>query len=139
MLNYVMLQQILDSFIIFDAQQTAADIGTVNIEMPVLLRVSTSSLKIPWTQSPSHIRIVPFPTREYTDDEFQSIVKTVMGTLYILGFLYPVSRLISYYVFEKEQKIREGLLCMMGLTDEVFHISWLLIYSLQVRGDPDSF
>ncbi|CAM8998692.1 unnamed protein product [Rhodiola kirilowii] len=33
-------------------------------------------------------------------------------------------------VFEKEQKIREGL-CMMGLKDEVFHISWLLIYSLQ--------
>ncbi|KAL9690400.1 hypothetical protein QQ045_010798 [Rhodiola kirilowii] len=105
------LQQILDSFIIFVAQQTAADIGTVNIEMPVLHRVSTSSLKIPWTQySPSHIRIVPFLTREYSDDEFQSIVKTVMGNI--------------------EQKIREGL-CMMGLKDEVFHISWLLIYSLQ--------
>ncbi|CAM9002500.1 unnamed protein product [Rhodiola kirilowii] len=129
--GFLTLQQILDSFIIFVAQQTAADIGTVNIEMPVLHRVSTSSLKIPWTRySPSHIRIVPFPTREYTDDEFQSIIKTVMGILYILGFLYPVSRLISYYVFEKEQKIREGL-CMMGLKDEVFHISWLLIYSLQ--------
>ncbi|CAB4317029.1 unnamed protein product [Prunus armeniaca] len=29
---------------------------------------------------PSNIRIVPFPTREYTDDEFQSIIKSVMGT-----------------------------------------------------------
>uniref|UniRef100_A0A7N0VB22 ABC transporter domain-containing protein n=1 Tax=Kalanchoe fedtschenkoi TaxID=63787 RepID=A0A7N0VB22_KALFE len=129
--GFLTLQQVLDSFIIFVAQQTADYIGTGHIEIPVTHQMPTSSLKIPWTQySPSHIRIVPFPTREYTDDEFQSIVKTVMGVLYILGFLYPVSRLISYYVFEKEQKIREGL-SMMGLKDEVFHISWLITYTLQ--------
>ncbi|KAL9667105.1 hypothetical protein QQ045_001452 [Rhodiola kirilowii] len=67
--GFLTLQQILDSFIIFVAQQTAADIGTF-----LALQVTN--------------------------------------------------------VFEKEQKIREGL-CMMGLKDEVFHISWLLIYSLQ--------
>lgn len=74
------IQQVLDSFIIFVAQQTT----DVDIEMPIVPPPSASSLKIPWTQySPSHIRIVPFPTREYTDDEFQSIVKTVMGILYV--------------------------------------------------------
>lgn len=47
----------------------------------------TDSVKIPWTQfSPSNIRIAPFPTREYTDDEFQSIVKEVMGILYVFSF-----------------------------------------------------
>jgi ATP-binding cassette subfamily A (ABC1) protein 3 len=74
--------------------------------------------------------MVPFPTREYTDDEFQSIVKSVMGLLYLLGFLFPISRLISYSVFEKEQKIREGLY-MMGLKDEIFHLSWFITYALQ--------
>lgn len=87
---------------------------------------------------------------------------------YLLGFLYPVSRLISYSVFEKvvldytleqswyvffvspkvvfyhylvhlgfvfvlslqEQKIREGLY-MMGLKDEIFHLSWFITYALQ--------
>lgn len=42
--------------------------------------------------------------------------------------------LTSFSVFvctSQEQKIREGL-SMMGLKDEVFHISWLIIYSLQV-------
>lgn len=78
------IQQVLDSFIIFAAQQTAAVTGTVNIEMPIVRPPSASSLKMPWAQySPTHIRIVPFPTREYTDDEFQSIVKTVMGILYV--------------------------------------------------------
>ncbi|XP_010421868.1 PREDICTED: ABC transporter A family member 1 isoform X2 [Camelina sativa] len=88
--------------------------------------------ELPWTLfSPSVIRMVPFPTREYTDDEFQSIVKSVMGLLYLLGFLFPISRLISYSVFEKEQKIREGLY-MMGLKDEIFHLSWFITYALQL-------
>ncbi|PRQ44758.1 putative ABC transporter, P-loop containing nucleoside triphosphate hydrolase [Rosa chinensis] len=126
--GFLTLQQALDSFIIFAAQQS----DTRNIELPTSLSSSTpSSLKVPWTRyGPSNIRIVPFPTREYTDDEFQSIIKSVMGVLYLLGFLYPISRLISYSVFEKEQKIREGLY-MMGLKDGVFHLSWFIAYALQ--------
>ncbi|CAL2271211.1 unnamed protein product [Prunus armeniaca] len=49
---------------------------------------------------------------------------------HLLGFLYPISRLISYSVFEKEQKIREGLY-MMGLEDGIFHLSWFIAYDLQ--------
>ncbi|KAI7740196.1 hypothetical protein M8C21_031110, partial [Ambrosia artemisiifolia] len=111
---FVQLQQVMDSFIIFYAQQKVPN-----------------SLKIPWSQfTPSTIRLAPFPTREYTDDEFQSIIKEVMGVLYLLGFLFPISRLISYSVFEKEQKIKEGLY-MMGLKDEIFHLSWFVTYALQ--------
>ncbi|BFG38061.1 hypothetical protein CerSpe_243350 [Prunus speciosa] len=126
--GFLTLQQVLDSFIIFAAQQS----DTKNIELPSSLPSGEpSSLKVPWTSyGPSNIRIVPFPTREYTDDEFQSIIKSVMGVLYLLGFLYPISRLISYSVFEKEQKIREGLY-MMGLEDGIFHLSWFIAYALQ--------
>nr|GEW36328.1 ABC transporter A family member 1 isoform X1 [Tanacetum cinerariifolium] len=91
----------------------------------------SNSLKIPWSQfMPSTTRLAPFPTREYTDDEFQSIIKDVMGVLYLLGFLFPISRLISYSAFEKEQKIKEGLY-MMGLKEEIFHLSWFITYALQ--------
>uniref|UniRef100_A0A803P6X4 ABC transporter domain-containing protein n=1 Tax=Cannabis sativa TaxID=3483 RepID=A0A803P6X4_CANSA len=126
--GFLTLQQILDSFIIFAAQQS--DIG--NVEPSYIHPFGeSSSLKGPLMQfTPSNIRIAPFPTREYTDDEFQSIVKKVMGVLYLLGFLYPISRLISYTVFEKEQKIKEGLY-MMGLKDEIFYLSWFIVYSLQ--------
>ncbi|CAA7057158.1 unnamed protein product [Microthlaspi erraticum] len=123
--GFLTLQQVVDSFIIFASQQ--------NIDLPVSHSSlsSASPFELQWTLfSPSKIRMVPFPTREYTDDEFQSIVKSVMGLLYLLGFLYPVSRLISYSVFEKEQKIKEGLY-MMGLKDEIFHLSWFITYALQ--------
>ncbi|KAL6987168.1 Phospholipid-transporting ATPase abca1, partial [Sarracenia purpurea var. burkii] len=115
--GFLTLQQVMDSFIIYASQQTATNLDTQDTESPSWHSFDTPPLKISWTQfSPSKIRLAPFPTREYTDDEFQSIVKKVMGVLYLLGFLYPVSRLISYSVFEKEQKIKEGLY-MMGLKD----------------------
>ncbi|XWS56284.1 hypothetical protein CRYUN_Cryun09bG0072800 [Craigia yunnanensis] len=130
--GFLTLQQVLDSFIIFAAQQTETSIASENLELKSLHSTgATSSLELPWMQfSPSNIRIAPFPTREYTDDEFQSIIKSVLGLLYLLGFLYPISRLISCTVFEKEQKIREGLY-MMGLKDGIFHLSWFITYAIQ--------
>ncbi|GFP92211.1 ABC transporter a family member 1 [Phtheirospermum japonicum] len=125
--GFLTLQQVMDSFIIFAAQQ-----NMTNSDIEELMSSSLhTQLEKPWTHfNPSNIRLAPFPTREYTDDEFQSIVKRVMGVLYLLGFLYPISRLVSYSVLEKEQKIKEGLY-MMGLKDNIFHLSWFLTYVLQ--------
>ncbi|CAJ2671488.1 unnamed protein product [Trifolium pratense] len=130
--GFLTLQQMVDSFIILIAQQPELNSNAKTVKLPLLgLSDTDFSLKVPWTQfNPTNIRIAPFPTREYTDDQFQAIVKEVMGILYLLGFLYPVSRLISYSVFEKEQKIKEGLY-MMGLKDGIFHLSWFITYALQ--------
>ncbi|XP_042485746.1 ABC transporter A family member 1 isoform X1 [Macadamia integrifolia] len=130
--GFLTLQQLVDSFIIFASQQNLTDLAEKENELPPFHSFENSSTaNLPWMHfSPSNIRIAPFPTREYTDDEFQSIIKTVMGVLYLLGFLYPISRLISYSVFEKEQKIKEGLY-MMGLKDEIFYLSWFITYSIQ--------
>nr|XP_018630849.1 ABC transporter A family member 1 isoform X1 [Nicotiana tomentosiformis] len=125
--GFLTLQQVMDSFIIYAAQETMTNL----LRLPSHSLDRDAQLKIPWTQfSPSNIRLAPFPTREYTDNEFQSIVKKVMGVLYLLGFLYPISRLISYSVLEKELKIKEGLY-MMGLKDEIFRLSWFITYAIQ--------
>ncbi|CDP14120.1 unnamed protein product [Coffea canephora] len=129
--GFLTLQQVLDSFIIFVSQQNIANLSIEERGLPQQSASIRSAVEVPWTQfSPSNISIVPFPTRQYTDDEFQSIVKKVMGVLYLLGFLYPISRLISYSVFEKEHKIKQGLY-MMGLKDEIFYLSWWITYALQ--------
>ncbi|PIA53512.1 hypothetical protein AQUCO_00900239v1, partial [Aquilegia coerulea] len=129
--GFLTLQQVLDSFIIFAAQESEINISNGRIRLPSSHSSQQNSLSLNWKNfSPSNIRIAPFPTRAYTDDEFQSIIKKVMGVLYLLGFLYPISRLISYSVFEKEKKIREGLY-MMGLKDEIFYLSWFITYLIQ--------
>lgn len=130
--GFFTLQQVLDSFIIFTAKHTGTGLSGEGSEASfVPSSPATSSVRLPWMQFiPSKIRIAPFPTREYIDDEFQSIIKSFMGVLYLLGFLYPISRLISYMVFEKEQRIKEGLF-MMGLKNEIFYLSWFITYALQ--------
>ncbi|KAM0948803.1 putative ABC transporter, AAA+ ATPase domain, ABC transporter A [Dioscorea sansibarensis] len=128
--GFLTLQKVMDSLIILLAQQNGTYFVAENLEV-ISSFGDFSHSNISWRQFiPENIRIAPFPTREYTDDEFQSIVKTVMGVLYLLGFLYPISRLISYFVFEKEYKIKEGLY-MMGLKDGIFYLSWFITYFLQ--------
>lgn len=75
----------MDSFIIYAAQETMTNL----LRLPSHSLDRDAQLKIPWTQfSPSNIRLAPFPTREYTDNEFQSIVKKVMGVLYVNSIFF---------------------------------------------------
>lgn len=84
-LLFLQLQQVLDSFIIFAAQQSESNIHANKKDPPLSYSLDMAMpLNLPWTKfSPSKIRIVPFPTRSYTDEEFQSIIKRVMGVLYV--------------------------------------------------------
>lgn len=87
---FLQIQQVMDSFIIYVSQQKMANSTTKGLGLPEQSGSIRSGLTIPWTQfSPSNINIVPFPTREYTDDEFQSIIKKVMGVLYVASDLLP--------------------------------------------------
>lgn len=73
----------VDSFVILVAQQSDLNFNAESLDLPLQgFNDSIFFLKSPWTLfNPAHIRIAPFPTREYTDDQFQSIIKKVMGIL----------------------------------------------------------
>ena len=114
--NFLQLQQVLDTFIIFSAQQT--DSTSQNIEIPsVQSSDNSSSLKLPLMQfSPSNIRIAPFPTREYTDDEFQSIIKKVMGVLYVLLEFYVFNIIAIFCLYYIDQKLMIlSLICWLSI------------------------
>ena len=77
------LQQLVDSFIILASQQSSE---TLNKHKGLFLNKSGKNMiKVnQWTKfSPVNIRVAPFPTRAYIDDEFQSIIKSVMAILYV--------------------------------------------------------
>ncbi|XP_065620852.1 ABC transporter A family member 1-like isoform X2 [Quercus suber] len=86
------LQQVLDAFIMISGQRTYST--SQIIEIPSVQSSDNASLlMLPLMQfSPSNIRIAPFLTPKYTDDEFWCL----------LGFPYPISCLISFSVFKKE-------------------------------------
>eukprot|EP00897_Mesotaenium_endlicherianum_P001210 jgi/Mesen1/1116/ME000123S00292 len=71
-----------------------------------------------YTMLPQSISVAPFPTPKYTDDHFQSIIKKVLGILYVVAFLFP------------ETGIREGMR-MMGLHNAAFHLAFFITYTVQ--------
>jgi hypothetical protein len=71
------------------------------------------------------------PTEHFKSDDFQYIIASTLGIFYMLSFLYPVSRIIRALVLEKECRIKEGMK-MMGLTDTVYNLSWLITTVLQM-------
>jgi hypothetical protein len=66
--------------------------------------------------APQHVDLLPFPTRQYTQNVFFSGVLNALTLLFVLAYIYPVSRLISAAVHEKETRMRESMLSM-GLSE----------------------
>lgn len=87
--GFLQLQQLVDSFIILASQNSAET--PVEHRGLLLNKSATNNNKgNPWSKfSPANIRVAPFPTRAYTDDEFQSIIKKVMAVLYVFFCLLP--------------------------------------------------
>lgn len=53
-----------------------------------------------------------------------------LKTEYLIVWLQIFSWMLLIFIFQ-EQKIKESLY-MMGLKDEIFHLSWFITYALQV-------
>lgn len=58
------------------------------------------------------VTFVPFPTMPYIFDPFATNVGDSVGLLFIVAFLWPVTRLVKCLVEEKELRIKEGMKMM---------------------------
>lgn len=80
------------------------------------------------TFAPQQVDFVPFPVPAYTQNIFYQIVLYPLTLLFVIAFVYPVSRLISALVQEKELKLRESMR-IMGTSDSALLGSWFLSYA----------
>ena len=80
------------------------------------------------TFAPQQVDLVPFPVPQYTQNIFYQIVLYPLTLLFVIAFVYPVSRLISALVQEKELKLRESMR-IMGTSDSALLGSWFLSYA----------
>jgi len=78
--------------------------------------------------APQRVDLAPFPSRGYTQNIFYSGVLGALTLIFVLAYTYPVSRLVSALVYEKETRMRESMLTM-GLSDSALYGSWFLTYA----------
>eukprot|EP01059_Diplonema_ambulator_P030974 TRINITY_DN5539_c0_g1_i6.p1 TRINITY_DN5539_c0_g1~~TRINITY_DN5539_c0_g1_i6.p1 ORF type:complete len:1865 (+),score=612.43 TRINITY_DN5539_c0_g1_i6:40-5595(+) len=71
----------------------------------------------------------PMPTAQYKESEFYMRAANVLPLFLSFAYIYPVSRLVSSIVLEKEERQREGML-IMGLSRRSFYASWFGTYTI---------
>eukprot|EP01064_Diplonema_japonicum_P000827 TRINITY_DN10555_c1_g1_i2.p1 TRINITY_DN10555_c1_g1~~TRINITY_DN10555_c1_g1_i2.p1 ORF type:complete len:1303 (+),score=294.14 TRINITY_DN10555_c1_g1_i2:84-3992(+) len=71
----------------------------------------------------------PMPTAQYKESEFYMRAKQILPLFLSFAYIYPVSKLVSSVVLEKEERQREGML-IMGLSRPSFYASWFLTYTI---------
>eukprot|EP00756_Hemistasia_phaeocysticola_P014714 Hpha_TRINITY_DN15354_c1_g6::TRINITY_DN15354_c1_g6_i1::g.90491::m.90491/K05643/ABCA3; ATP-binding cassette, subfamily A (ABC1), member 3 len=69
---------------------------------------------------------IPFPTAAYDESTFLDRAGGLIPLVLAFAFIYPVSRIVSGVVEEKELRLREGVL-IMGLTKSSFYGSWVFV------------
>ena len=65
------------------------------------------------------------------NDQFDLIVQFIFPLAITILYILPILRMITRIVSEKESKIRE-VMKMMGLSDTIYWLSWLIFYSIIV-------
>ncbi|GAB5368054.1 hypothetical protein AAMO2058_001284900 [Amorphochlora amoebiformis] len=73
--------------------------------------------------------LIPFPTPDYTNDNFAIFVADVIPLFFALGYIWPVTRMIKAFVEEKELRIKEGMK-IVGLYPSAHFLSWFMCYGI---------
>jgi len=122
--SFMTLQQLVDSFII-DVADGKMYKGFSSL---TYANISNSEMFQPFGAT-----FIPFPTRGYQWDEFFDYVTEVFSLAFILMYLYPVAKVLSVLVREKESRMNE-MLKMMGVAEEFIILSWYVTYAFFFLG-----
>ncbi|KAF1336800.1 Abc transporter a family member 1, partial [Globisporangium splendens] len=99
----------------------------------VFAAMSTSSreaLLKPLRQAPQPYlgaSVAPFPIDKFTSSPFYDQVKDVFALVFILAYLYMVSRVLVVFIQEKESRMRE-FMKILGVKEKAILISWYITY-----------
>jgi len=74
-----------------------------------------------------HINSIKTPT--YYEDDLPDNLQGRSNIFTIIAYVLPFLKLIYYIMYEKERKIKEGMI-MMGMSQSAFYLSWLSTYFL---------
>jgi ATP-binding cassette, subfamily A (ABC1), member 3 len=110
----------------------AAELALMNVTDPARVLLIVDDLRA-WLRSetfaPQQVDFVPFPVSPYKLNLFFQVVLPSLTLLFVMAFLFPVTRLVRALVLEKEMRLRETMRTM-GMSDAAAFLSWIATYGL---------
>uniref|UniRef100_A0AAV1TLF6 ABC transporter domain-containing protein n=1 Tax=Peronospora matthiolae TaxID=2874970 RepID=A0AAV1TLF6_9STRA len=73
--------------------------------------------------------VAPFPIKAYTSSPFYDQVSDVFAILFILSYLYSISRILVVLIQERELRLREYMK-ILGVQETAIVVSWYMTYIL---------
>ncbi|KUF95975.1 ABC transporter A family member 1 [Phytophthora nicotianae] len=89
-------------------------------------------LLVPLRQAPQSVLgsvIAPFPIDSYTSSPFYDQVSEVFSIMFIMAYLFTLSRLLVVLIEEKELRLRE-FMKILGVTEKVITMTWYATYAV---------
>ncbi|CAI5730665.1 unnamed protein product [Hyaloperonospora brassicae] len=73
--------------------------------------------------------VAPFPIRAYTSSPFYDQVSDVFAIVFVLSYLFSISRILVILIQEKELRLREYMK-ILGVKERAIVVSWYMTYIL---------
>ncbi|OWY92623.1 ABC transporter [Phytophthora megakarya] len=89
------------------------------------------TLLTPLRQAPQSMlgsTVAPFPVDDYTSSPFYDNVSTVFAIVFIMAYLFTISRILVVLIQEKELRQRE-FMKILGVTEKTIFLTWYMTYA----------
>ncbi|POM79668.1 ABCA1 lipid exporter, partial [Phytophthora palmivora] len=89
------------------------------------------ALLIPLRQAPQSMlgsTVAPFPVDDYTSSPFYANVASVFSIVFIMAYLFTISRILVVLIQEKELRQRE-FMKILGVTERTITVTWYMTYA----------
>ncbi|OWZ22804.1 ABCA1 lipid exporter [Phytophthora megakarya] len=89
------------------------------------------ALLTPLRQAPQSMlgsTVAPFPVDDYTSSPFYANVASVFSIVFIMAYLFTISRILVVLIQEKELRQRE-FMKILGVTEKTIIVTWYITYA----------
>ncbi|KAG2768753.1 hypothetical protein Pcac1_g20086 [Phytophthora cactorum] len=89
------------------------------------------ALLTPLRQAPQSMlgaTVAPFPVDHYTSSPFYDNVSSVFSIVFVMAYLFTISRILVVLIQEKELRLRE-FMKILGVTEKSIILTWYMTYA----------
>ncbi|KAK1930146.1 ABC transporter A family member 1 [Phytophthora citrophthora] len=127
-------QTLLDVFnsdsLIREAMETLS--SNISSVLDGLTNSTREILLTPLRQAPQSMlgsTVAPFPVDNYTSSPFYASVASVFSIVFIMAYLFTISRILVVLIQEKELRQRE-FMKILGVTEKTIILTWYMTYAV---------
>ncbi|ETL45339.1 hypothetical protein L916_04550, partial [Phytophthora nicotianae] len=104
---------------------------SISTILTALSNSTKEALLTPLRQAPQSMlgaTVAPFPVDDYTSSPFYDNVSSVFSIVFVMAYLFTISRILVVLIQEKELRLRE-FMKILGVSEKSIIVTWYVTYT----------